>query len=59
MNAMDVARFVAGFLFVGVGLFVLVASRGERGFGQRRQLGLILFAGGGLLLAVSFGLVDF
>ncbi len=53
------ARFAAGIVFAGAGLYVLSASRGERGFGQRRQLAVFLLAGGGLLLAVGFGLVDF
>lgn len=59
MSLMDAARFAAGFVFAGAGLYVLVVSRGEEGFGQRRQLGVLLLAGGGLLLAVGFGLVDF
>ncbi len=53
------ARFAAGIVFTGAGAFVLFVARGDRGFGQRRQLAVFLLAGGGLLLAVGFGLVDF
>ncbi len=59
MSAADIARFAAGIVFAGAGLYVLLVARGEQGFGQRRQLAVFLLAGGGLLLAVGLGLVKF
>jgi hypothetical protein len=42
-----------------VGLAFLWQARGTRGFNQKRQTGVIALGGGGLLVALGLGWLDF
>ena len=48
-------KFAAGCVFALLGLFTLWQSRSTRGFGQKRQLGLLLLAAGILFVALGLG----
>lgn len=49
-------KFAVGCLFLVLGLFSLWQSRTQRGFGQKRQLGLLLLAAGAVFIALGLGL---
>jgi len=49
-------KFAIGCVFALLGLFTLWQSRATRGFGQKRQLGLLLVAAGALFIALGLGL---
>ena len=57
MTIVDPLKFGIGIAFLVVGLAVLWLGRGERGFGQKRQLGGLLVVGAGVLCAVGLGLI--
>ena len=58
MAIVDTLKFGIGIVFLGIGLVVLVQSRGVRGFGQKRQLGLLLVLAGAVFLALGLGLIE-
>ena len=53
MNIVDPLKFGIGLAFLLVGLAVLWLGRGERGFGQKRQIGGLLIVGAGVFIAVG------
>ena len=57
MTIVDPLKFGIGVLFLVVGLFMLWLGRGERGLGQKRQIGGLLVIGGGIVMAVGLGLI--
>ena len=58
MEILEPAKFGIGILFVVFGVGLLVYSRKTRGFGQHRQVGLLMLFGGALVVAVAIGLVE-
>ena len=58
MTIVDQTKFGIGILFALVGAGVLVVSRRERGFGQRRQLGALLLVGAAVFVSVGLGYLD-
>ena len=58
MTIVDTTKFVIGIVFAVIGVAVLVASRGERGFGQRKQAGALFLVGAAVFGAVGVGLLD-
>ena len=57
MNIVDPLKFGIGLAFLLVGLGVLWLGRGERGLGQKRQLGGLLVIGAAVFIAVGLGLI--
>jgi drug/metabolite transporter (DMT)-like permease len=50
-------KFIIGIVFVVIGIVVLLLDRSSRGFGQRRQAGVLFILVGGFLMAVGRGLI--
>jgi membrane associated rhomboid family serine protease len=57
MNIDANLKLVIGTVFAVVGAAVLFIDRSSRGFGQRRQMGVILVLGGIFVIAVARGLI--
>ena len=57
MTIVHTLKFAIGCVFALLGLVVLYQSRTQRGFGQKRQLGLLLLAAGAVFLALGLGLI--
>ena len=55
MHIVDQTKFLIGVLLVLVGIGVLVTSRRTRGFGQRKQAGVLLLVVAALFLAIGLG----
>ena len=53
----DPLKFGIGLAFLLAGLAVLWLGRGERGLGQKRQIGGLLIVGAGVFFAVGLGLI--
>ncbi len=51
-------KFAIGCVFILLGLVTLFQSRSQRGFGQKRQLGLLLVGAGAIFLALGLGLIE-
>jgi len=58
MEIVDTAKLAIGVIFFVFGAGLLVYSRKTRGFGQHRQVGLLMLLGGALVAAVALGLVE-
>jgi hypothetical protein len=58
MTIVDTTKFVIGILFALMGLAVLFASRGSRGFNQRRQAGALFLVGAMVFVCVGLGVID-
>jgi len=50
-------KLILGIVFAVVGAVILVLDRGSRGFGQRRQAGVLFLIGGLLIAAVAKGYI--
>jgi uncharacterized membrane protein len=57
MTIVDPLKFGIGIVFLVAGLAVLWLGRGERGLGQKRQIGGLLVIGAGAFAAVGLGLI--
>jgi drug/metabolite transporter (DMT)-like permease len=55
MHIADQTKFLIGVLFAVIGLGVLVSTRRTRGFGQRKQAGVLLLVAAALFLAIGLG----
>jgi drug/metabolite transporter (DMT)-like permease len=55
MHIVDQTKFLIGVLFAVIGLFILVSSRRTRGFGQRKQAGLLLLLAAAVFFAIGLG----
>jgi drug/metabolite transporter (DMT)-like permease len=55
MHIVEQTKFLIGVLFAVIGIGVLVSSRRQRGFGQRKQAGVLLILVGALFLAIGLG----
>jgi drug/metabolite transporter (DMT)-like permease len=55
MHIVDQTKFLIGILLVLVGLGVLLSTRRTRGFGQRKQAGVLLLVAAALFLAIGLG----
>ena len=55
MHIVDQTKFLIGILLVLVGIGVLVTSRRTRGFGQRKQAGVLLLVVAALFIAIGLG----
>ena len=58
MTIVDQTKFIIGIVFAVIGVAVLVSSRGTRGFGQRKQAGVLFLIGAVVFLAVGLGWLD-
>jgi hypothetical protein len=58
MEIVDATKFGIGILFAVFGAGILVLSRRERGFGQRKQAGALFLVGAAVFVAVGVGLID-
>jgi hypothetical protein len=57
MTLVDPLKFGIGIAFLAAGLAALWLGRGERGLGQKRQIGGLLVIGAGVFMAVGLGLI--
>ena len=57
MTIVDPLKIGLGVVFLLAGLAALWLGRGERGLGQKRQIGSLLVIGAGVFFAVGFGLI--
>jgi uncharacterized membrane protein len=55
MHIVDQTKFLIGILFVVIGLGILIVSRRTRGFGQRKQAGVLLLVVAALFIAIGLG----
>jgi len=55
MHIVDQTKFLIGVLFAVIGVVILVSSRRTRGFGQRKQAGVLLLVVAALFIAVGLG----
>ena len=58
MTIVDNTKFIIGIVFALVGLAVLASSRGTRGFGQRKQAGVLFLVGAVVFVAIGLGWLD-
>ena len=57
MTVVDPLKIGLGVVFLLAGLAALWLGRGERGLGQKRQIGSLLVIGAGVFFAIGFGLI--
>ena len=55
MHIVDQTKFLIGILFAVIGVGVLVSSRRQRGFGQRKQAGALLLVAAAIFIAIGLG----
>ena len=55
MDIVDTTKFVIGIVLAIVGIVVLIQSRGTRGFGQRKQAGVLLIVVAAVFVALGLG----
>src|SRR5436190_1298731 len=55
MHIVDQVRFLIGLLFALIGVGVLVSTRRSRGFGQRKQAGVLLLVAAAIFIAIGLG----
>ena len=55
MHIVDQIKFLIGVLFAVIGLGILFSSRRTRGFGQRKQAGLLLLVAAAIFFAIGLG----
>ena len=58
MTIVDKTKFIIGIVFAAVGIVVLLGSRGTRGFGQRKQAGVMFLIAAVVFVAVGLGWLD-
>ena len=51
-------KLVIGIVFALLGAGILIVSRGQRGFGQRKQAGVLFLIGSVVFVAVGLGYLD-
>jgi len=55
MHIVDQTKLLIGVLFAVIGLGILVSSRRTRGFGQRKQAGVLLLVVAAIFIAIGLG----
>jgi drug/metabolite transporter (DMT)-like permease len=55
MHIVEQTKFLIGILFAVVGVGILISSRRTRGFGQRKQAGVLLLVVAALFIAIGLG----
>jgi hypothetical protein len=55
MQIVDTLRFAIGIVFLAIAVFMLVRTRGTRGFNQGRQAAALFLIGGVIFVAIGFG----
>jgi drug/metabolite transporter (DMT)-like permease len=55
MHIVAQTKFLIGVVFALIGLGILVSSRRTRGFGQRKQAGVLLLIAAAIFLAIGLG----
>jgi len=55
MDIVDTTKFVIGIVFLVLGLAVLLHSRRTRGFGQRKQAGVLMLVAAAVFVAIGLG----
>jgi hypothetical protein len=55
MQIVDTTKFVIGIVFFLIGVGVLLHTRGERGFGQTRQAGVMFLLASAAFVAIGLG----
>jgi drug/metabolite transporter (DMT)-like permease len=58
MTIVDNTKFVIGIVFAVVGIALLVTTRRSRGFGQRKQAGILFVAAAAVFVAIGLGYLD-
>lgn len=58
MHVADQTKLILGIVFALIGIGVLVSARGSRGFGQRKQAGVLLLVAAIVFAAIGLGLID-
>ena len=58
MTIVDQTKFGIGIVFALLGVGILIFSRGQRGFGQRKQAGVLFLIGSVVFVAVGLGYLD-
>ena len=58
MEIVDQTKFIIGIVFALIGVAVLIFSRSQRGFGQRKQAGALFLVGAVVFLAIGLGYLD-
>jgi hypothetical protein len=58
ITIVDQTKFVIGIVFALIGVALLVTTRRTRGFGQRKQAGLLFIIGAAIFLAIGLGYLD-
>jgi len=55
MHIVHQAKFIIGIVFAILGVGVLISSRRSRGFGQRRQAGVLMLVVAAVFVALGLG----
>jgi drug/metabolite transporter (DMT)-like permease len=55
MHIVEQTKFLIGVLFALIGIGILVSSRRQRGFGQRKQAGVLLLIAAAVFIAIGLG----
>jgi drug/metabolite transporter (DMT)-like permease len=55
MHIVEQTKIMIGVLFAVIGLGILLSTRRTRGFGQRRQAGVLLLVAAAVFFAVGLG----
>jgi drug/metabolite transporter (DMT)-like permease len=55
MHIVEQTKFLIGVVFAVIGIGILISSRRQRGFGQRKQAGVLLLIAAAVFLAIGLG----
>jgi hypothetical protein len=55
MHIVEQTKFLVGVLLAVIGIGILISSRGTRGFGQRKQAGVLLLVAAAVFIAIGLG----
>ena len=58
MDIVDTTKFVIGIVFAIIGVGVLLSARSTRGFGQRKQAGVLLIVAAIVFTGIGLGYID-
>ena len=58
MEIVDTTKFAIGIAFALGGVAMLVVFRRDRGFGQKKQAGVMMLLAAGLFIGIGLGLVN-
>ena len=58
MTIVDQTKFAIGIVFALLGVGILIVSRHQPGFGQRKQAGVLFLIGSAVFVAIGLGYLD-